>query len=107
VPEKGKEVIPASSGNEGGEGGEQNILMNVVNGGNLPEAAVANDNLDGEVRQCSIQGNEAAPAIRVKICYADIRRWCIRCTCKIQIEVNGRRKPKNVSRIDGEKPTVE
>jgi hypothetical protein len=44
-------VLAASSGKDGGEGGEQNILMNDVNGGNLPEAAVANDNLDGEAGQ--------------------------------------------------------
>jgi hypothetical protein len=89
---------------EGGEGVEQNILMNDVNGGNLPEAAVANDNLDGEAGQCSIEGNEAAPATRVKTSYADNRRWCFRCICKIHVEINGRRKPKNVSRIDGQKP---
>jgi hypothetical protein len=94
-------ALAASSGNEGDEGEEPNILMNDVNGGNLPEAAVANDNLDGEAGQCSIEGNEAAPATRVKTSYADNRRWSFRCTCKIHVEINGRRKPKNVSRIDG------
>jgi hypothetical protein len=80
------------------------VKVNDVDGGNLPEAAVANDNLDGEAGQCSIEGNEAAPATRVKTSYADNRRWCFRCTCKIHVEINGRRKPKNVSRIDGQKP---
>jgi hypothetical protein len=31
----------------------------------------------------------------------DNRRWCFRCSCKTYVEVDGRRKPRNVSRFYG------
>ena len=72
-------------------------------GGNEEDVAPATDGTVGIDLTAPDEIDLTAPETPVKR-KPDHRRWCFRCTYKVYTEVEGRRKPTNVSRFPGCKP---
>jgi hypothetical protein len=105
IKSKKKEVVKAFRQGKLAEPRIHDNVIPFIDGGDEMEVGV----VVLAVEQGIIDGGNGGDATvttttPVKRAYPDKRRWCFRCTYKAHVEVDGRRKPKNLSRFPGGKP---